>query len=63
MNVEKLDGLVKQLISKVGNEGQTISNDLQGLEYYGAMLENNEITKEGLRKILLESEEYKTLKK
>jgi len=53
----------KKIVNDVYIEILQRNSDLQGLEHYAYLLERGKITREELRRILLESEEYKSLNK
>jgi hypothetical protein len=61
LNLQIGENKFKKIVDEVFREILRRPVDLEGLEYFGGMLENNEITKEELKNILLKSEEYKKL--
>jgi len=61
LNLQIGENKFKKIIDETFREILRRPVDLDGLKYFGEMLEKNEITKEELKNILIKSEEYKEL--
>jgi hypothetical protein len=62
MNIAQSEDESKKVVNDLYLEILHRPADMKGLQYYGSLLEQGKMTVEDIRKALLESDEYKTMK-